>query len=203
MTQKGLTPILIVLILAGLISGYFIYQKQSSKQNQDKPYSGPPPEKVTVLKSNDKCSDDKKLCNLLLEITKNIQKGDYTPLIKYQNSVEVICTTGSPSSAYVCPGVKDGEKRSGYLVGAAYSEFHTLTSNQYIQKMNEYFKSNAPLDYEEIVIGMNHASAVYFSKTTNIFFIIDLTENENEWKIKDIVLTGNKLYLKMYYPTLK
>lgn len=205
MKQRGLAPILIVLILAALVGGYLIYQNQNQPKTVTNPqgYSGPPPEKVTVLKSNDNCIDDKKLCNLLADITKNVQKGDYTPLMEHQDSVEVTCVTGAPSSAYVCQGVKDGEKRNGYLVGSAYSEFHTLTRSQYIQKMNEYFKSNAPLVFDEIVIGTNHASAVYFSKTTNIFFVFDLMENGNEWKIKDIVLTDNKSYLKTYYPALK
>ncbi len=43
MSQKGLTPILIVLILAGLVGGYFVYQ------NQTKPA---PAIKTTVTSSN-------------------------------------------------------------------------------------------------------------------------------------------------------
>lgn len=205
MNQKGLAPLLIVVLITLSLSGYLIYQKQSQPKTVINPqgYSGPPPEKVTVLKPNDNCIDDKKLCNLLEDITKNVQKGDYAPLINQQKSIEMTCIAGS-MSASLCEGVRDGEKRSGYAVGTQYSEFQVLPRIQYIQRLNEHFKSYDPLLYEETIIATNRASIVLSSnKTRQIFLIFNLAKNENDWQITDIVLADSKIYLKTYYPTLK
>ena len=206
MNQKGLTPILIFIVIAiAMVGGYLIYQKQSQTKTVINPqgYSGPPPEKILRIKSHEECKDENELCNLLSKILKNVKNSDYSSLLNLQEFVEKTCITGG-LSASVCDGAKEGEIRKGYMIGAQYSEYDIVSDNQYITRLNEYFRSNAPLDYAETIISTNRASVVYSHKNKQTFLIFDLHKNESDWKIQGIILgIDHKTYLKAYYPTLE
>lgn len=206
MSQKGFTPILIVILLtATLMGGYLIYQKQGQPKTVINPagYSGPSPEKVLRLKSHDECKEDKKLCKLLSEILKNVESGDYSSLSNQQEIVEKTCITGG-LLASVCQGAKEREIRKGYMIGSQNAEYDIVSGNRYVAWLNGYFISNAPLDYEETIISTNRASVVYSNKIKQNFLIFNLHKNESYWKIQDVLIGSYlKEYLKTYYPTLE
>lgn len=204
MNQKGFAPVLIILILAAaLLGGYFIYQKQTQPKTVINPdgYNGPPPEKILFLKSNDKCKESTNLCNLISQIRENMEKGNYALLLNLQEQIEVSCGGATTS---VCKEVKDGEKRKGYLIGPQGADTDYASRDSYITKLSGFIKSNAPLVYQETIIKTNRALIAYINQDTRKFLIFDLRQIKNEWKIEIVVFGYDyKVYLKNFYPALQ
>lgn len=205
MNQKGFAPILIViLVAAALLGGYFIYQKPNKPKTIINPegYSGPPPEKISILKPKDECKESTDLCNLILQIRENMEKSNYALLLNLQEYIETTCGGMYKS---VCEGAKEGEKRKGYLIGPQNAEFDTASRNSYLVTLSEYIKSESPLDFQETIIeGANRVTVLYINQTTQKFLAFNLLQIENEWKIETVLFGPDyKVYLKTSYPTLE
>lgn len=203
MNQKGLMPILIViLVAAALLGGYLIYQKQTQLKTVINPdgYNDPSPEKILFIKSNDKCKESTNLCNLISQIRENMEKGNYALLLNLQEQIEVSCGGAATS---VCKGVKDGEKRKGYLIGPQGADTDYASRDSYIATLSGFIKSNAPLVYQETIIKTNRALVAYINQDTRKFLIFFLHQIENVWSIEEVMLGWEdyNFYLKSVYTT--
>lgn len=195
-------PILIVIILAAaFLSGYFIYQRQTQPKTVINPdgYNGPPPQKkILFLKSNDKCKESPNLCNLISQIRENMEKGNYALLLNLQEQVEISCGGAATS---VCKGVKDGEKRKGYLIGPQGADTDYASRDSYIATLSRFIKSNAPLVYQETIIKTNRALVAYINQDTRKFLIFFLHQIEDVWSIEEVMLGWEdyNFYLQSVY----
>ena len=143
---------------------------------------------VDATQNKSSCtSKDASFCGEVDKYKTIISSEDIRELIVRSKETEITCDTSSPFNPYICNGLTDKSKASGYQIGYNQSEGSTLSRGEYEELLTISMNEN---NYQYVgSSSVNGKGLVVFTDTPKEdLFALFLSKEDDIWKTKLLML---------------